>query len=70
MAAIDGAGSNTKPSGVGDAAIRAGGFRVNVTRQGTAVHLSLIAVDEYTAVELYEHFVQALEHGRLNLELK
>ncbi len=66
---IDGAGSETKPT-AGDEPARPGGFRINVNRQGTTVHLSLTAADEYGAVELYEHFVQALERGRLNLELK
>ena len=70
MPAIDGDGSNVRASSAGDAGQKPGGFRINVTRQGTVVHLSLVAVDEYAAVELYEHFVQALEQGRLNLELK
>ena len=67
---IDGAGSETKPSAGDQPARPGGGFRINVSRQGTTVHLSLTAADEYGAVELYEHFVQALERGSLNLELK
>ena len=70
MPAVDGDGSSVRPSPAGDGSHKPGGFRIHVTRQGTAVHLSLVAVDEYAAVELYEHFVQALEQGRLNLELK
>ena len=70
MHAIDGAGSNTKSSGEARSVNRPSGFRIQVSRQGTTVHLSLSAGDEYAAVELYEHFVQALEQGRLSLELK
>ncbi len=70
MHAIDGAGRNTRGSGEARSVSRPGGFRIQVSRQGTTVHLSLSAADEYAAVELYEHFTQALEDGHLSLELK
>ena len=69
MPAIDGA-SNDATASNDTGAKRPGGYRIQVSRQGTAVHLSLMAVDEYAAVELYEHIVGALERGSLNLELK
>ena len=70
MPAIDDANSNTPVSADTSSAGQRGGYRIQVSRQGTAVHLTLIAGNEYAAVELYEHFTQALEGGHLNLELK
>ena len=70
MPTIDGTSSNSPASTDTSSASQRGGYRIQVSRQGTAVHLSLIAGNEYAAVELYEHFVQALERGQLNLELK
>ena len=70
MPTIDGTSSSSPTAADTSSASQRGGYRIHVSRQGTAVHLSLIAGNEYAAVELYEHFVQALERGQLNLELK
>lgn len=70
MPTIDDASSSTPASADANSVSQRGGYRIQVSRQGTAVHLTLIAGNDYAAVELYEHFVQALERGQLNLELK
>ena len=62
--ASDGSGLPAKPSGDGKA-----GFSINVSRIGKTVSLALTAADEYSAIELYEHFVLALRKGHLSLEL-
>ena len=70
MPTINNANSNTPVSAEASSAGQRGGYRIKVSRQGTAVYLTLLAGNDYAAVELYEHFVQALEGGHLNLELK
>lgn len=49
---------------------RPGNYALSIERTASVVVVKLTCVDEYGAIELYEHMVASAKAGNLNLEIK